>query len=62
LAGVLGLGVAACAQVKPFEYTEIHEIPAKPGAFSGEDGEFVLYDSIGEPADTPQPPDLPQAK
>lgn len=33
----------ACAEVKPFEYTEIHEIPPGPGLLSGEDGEYVLY-------------------
>ncbi len=33
----------ACAEVKPFEYTEIHEIQPGPGLLSGEDGEFVLY-------------------
>ncbi len=34
---------AACAEVKPLEYTEIHEIQPGPGLLSGEDGEFVLY-------------------
>lgn len=33
----------ACAEVKPLEYTEIHEIQPGPGLLSGEDGEFVLY-------------------
>jgi hypothetical protein len=33
----------ACAEVKPFEYTEIHEIPPGPGLLTGEDGEYVLY-------------------
>ncbi len=37
------LFATACAEVKPFEYTEIHEIQPGPGLFSGEDGEFVLY-------------------
>jgi hypothetical protein len=40
--GVLLLATA-CADVKPFEYTEIHEIQPGPGLLSGEDGEFVLY-------------------
>jgi hypothetical protein len=40
--GVLLLATA-CAEVKPFEYTEIHEIQPGPGLLSGEDGEFVLY-------------------
>ncbi len=35
--------VTACAGVKPFEYTEIHEIQPGPGLLSGNDGEFVLY-------------------
>lgn len=37
------LVIGACAQVKPVEYTEIHEIPPWPGLLSGEDGAFVLY-------------------
>jgi hypothetical protein len=43
LAGGLLLLLGACADVKPLEYTEIHEIPPGPGLLSGEDGEFVLY-------------------
>ncbi len=46
---LLLLGLAACAQVKPFEYTEIHEIPPGPGLVSGEDGEFVLYSTLQPP-------------
>lgn len=30
---------------KPFDYTPSSEIPEGPGVFSGEDGEFTLYDS-----------------
>ncbi len=41
--GALLCAVAACAEVKSFEYTEIHEIPPGAGLMSGEDGEFVLY-------------------
>ena len=41
LAAVVGL--AACAEITPVEYTEIDEIPPGPGLFSGEDGEFTLY-------------------
>ena len=40
--GILIL-LGACAEMKPMEYTEIHEIPPGPGLVSGEDGEFVLY-------------------
>ncbi len=39
----LGLALAACGAVEPFEYTEIHEIPEGPGIFTGEDGEWVIY-------------------
>ena len=35
----------ACTEVKPFEYTEIHEIQPGPGLLSGEDGEFVLFEN-----------------
>ncbi len=43
LAGGMLLLLGACAEMKPLEYTEIHEIPPGPGLLSGEDGEFVLY-------------------
>ena len=42
IAAALLLG--ACADVKPLEYTEIHEIPPGPGLLSGEDGKFVLFE------------------
>lgn len=35
--------LAACSGVKPFAYTEVHEIPPGPGLISGETGEFELY-------------------
>ena len=35
----------ACAEVKPFEYTEIHEIQPGPGLLTGDDGEFVLFEN-----------------
>jgi hypothetical protein len=38
------LVLGACAEMKPLEYTEIHEIAPGPGLLSGEDGEFVLYE------------------
>ncbi len=41
--GVLLLA-GACAELKPLEYTEIHEIPPGPGLLSGEDGKFVLFE------------------
>ncbi len=44
LAGGLLLLLGACANVKPLEYTEIHEIQPSPGLLSGEDGEFVLFE------------------
>lgn len=44
LAGVMLLLLGACADVKPLEYTEIHEIPPGPGLLSGEDGKFVLFE------------------
>ena len=33
----------ACAEVKPFHYTEVHEIQPGPGLLTGESGEFVIY-------------------
>ena len=42
-AGALLVLLGACAQVKPLEYTEIHEIQPGPGLLSGEEGEFVLF-------------------
>ena len=36
--------LGACAEMKPLEYTEIHEIPSGPGLLSGEDGKFVLFE------------------
>ncbi|MEE8189945.1 MAG: hypothetical protein V3T80_12110 [Kiloniellales bacterium] len=44
LAGAVLLALGACAEVKPFEYTEIHEIPPGPGLLTGDEGEFVLYE------------------
>ncbi len=40
---VLALALAACAGAKPFEYHPTSEIPEGPGAFTGEDGEWVIY-------------------
>jgi len=42
-ATVLAAGLAACANVQPYEFTAIDEIPPRPGLFSGEAGEFVFY-------------------
>ncbi len=42
-AGMLLL-LGACAEMKPLEYTEIHEIPPGPGLLSGDDGKFVLFE------------------
>ncbi len=36
--GAFVLAVTACAQVEPFEYTEIHEIQPGPGLLSDEPG------------------------
>ena len=44
LAAGLLLLLGACADMKPLEYTEIHEISPGPGLLSGEDGEFVLFE------------------
>jgi hypothetical protein len=44
LAGGLLLLLGACAEMKPLEYTEIHEIPPGPGLLSGDDGKFVLFE------------------
>lgn len=35
--------MAACGEIKPFEYRPTDEIKQGPGLFSGEDGEFTLY-------------------
>lgn len=35
--------LVACSNVRPFNYTAIHEIPPGPGLISGEDGVFTLY-------------------
>lgn len=44
LLALAALGVlAACSNVRPFNYTAVHEIPPGPGLVSGEDGVFVLY-------------------
>ncbi len=44
LTGGMLLLLGACAELKPLEYTEIHEIPPGPGLLSGEDGEFVIIE------------------
>jgi hypothetical protein len=44
LTGIMLLLLGACAELKPLEYTEIHEIPPGPGLLSGEDGEFVIIE------------------
>ncbi len=44
LAGGMLLVLGACAEMKPLEYTEIHEIPPGPGLLSGDDGKFVLFE------------------
>ena len=33
----------ACTQIKPLEYTEIHDIQTGPGLLSDDQGAFVLY-------------------
>ena len=45
LAGGMLLLLGACAEVGPFEYTEIHEIQPGPGLLSGDDGEFILFEN-----------------
>jgi len=44
VAGGMLLLLGACAEMKPLNYTEIHEIPPGPGLLSGEDGKFVLFE------------------
>ncbi len=44
VAGGMLLLLGACAEMKPLEYTEIHEIPPGPGLLSDEDGEFVIFE------------------
>ena len=45
LIGGMLLLLGACAEVKPFEYTEIHEIQPGPGLLTGDEGEFVLFEN-----------------
>ena len=45
LTGGMLLLLGACAEVEPFEYTEIHEIQPGPGLLSGDDGEFILFEN-----------------
>ena len=42
LALLITLGLAACAQIKPFEPVPIDEIPEGPGLLTGEDGEYKI--------------------
>ncbi len=39
----LAAALAACSDMEPFAYTEVHEIPPGPGLISGPAGEFELY-------------------
>lgn len=41
-AAVLVAGLAACSEMQPATYTELHEIPDGPGLLSGDDGAFVV--------------------
>ncbi len=48
------LGVAGCADAKPFDYTPVHEIPPGPGLLSGQDGSFTFgFGAEAEP-DSPE--------
>jgi hypothetical protein len=41
---LLLLCLAACGiETKPSTYTPVSEIPDRPGLFSGEHGEFVIF-------------------
>jgi len=40
---LVALALSACGSYKPFEYVNTNEKAAGPGAFSGEDGEWVIY-------------------
>ncbi len=59
--GGCALILAACAEVKPIEYTEIHEIKPGPGLLTGESGEFAIHlgdpFSFGAPSETTSPED-----
>ncbi|MET4702316.1 hypothetical protein ABIE65_005371 [Constrictibacter sp. MBR-5] len=46
IAALSAAALAACANVKPFDYAAPHEVKPGPGIFSGQDGEFVL---LGKP-------------
>ena len=40
---LVALTVSACGSYKPFDYVDRNESVTGPGAFSGEDGEWVIY-------------------
>lgn len=40
---LLILLMAGCADMQPFEYQAVDEIPPGSGLFSGDDGEFVIF-------------------
>jgi hypothetical protein len=47
LAGLLGLAIATggCASApEPFDYQQENELKPGPGLFSGDDGEFTLFE------------------
>ena len=35
--------LSACGTYEPFDYVDKNDTMAGPGAFSGEDGEWVIY-------------------
>ena len=40
---LVALALSACGSYQPFDYVDQNDSIAGPGAFSGEDGEWVIY-------------------
>lgn len=40
---LVGLALSACGSYQPFDYVDQNESMKGPGAFTGEDGEWVIY-------------------
>jgi hypothetical protein len=40
---LVALTLSACGSYKPFDYVDTNNTIVGPGAFTGEDGEWVIY-------------------
>jgi hypothetical protein len=50
ICAIVMVTLSGCAN-RPFPYQEGDDIPQGPGVFSGENGEFILYDSESSPTE-----------